>query len=112
MRVEDCNLCYDRLCESCTNFDEDAECTACIANAGDSGLSPCECNGDLFFHEDTDMCENCHVYCQTCEDYADTTNKFCDTCSTDHYKQRGSPTVNTCLPFCPTGESPNSETKA
>ena len=107
VRAEDCNLCHDRFCADCINFDNGATCTACIANAGNSGLAPCSCNDGYFFNEETDSCDQCHANCATCEDFKDNSSKFCSTCKPGFYKQRGSSAINTCLGFCPTGETAN-----
>ena len=44
-RQADCNLCFDRLCKTCTNFDEvdpfgADSCTVCMSNASFQGTSP------------------------------------------------------------------------
>jgi hypothetical protein len=62
VRTQDCNLCSDRLCGTCTNFDSDPSiCTACIDNA----ITPtaCECDVNYFFSEATDSCVSCHTNC-------------------------------------------------
>jgi hypothetical protein len=43
IRPDDCGLCADHLCDTCTEWDSD--CTTCIANAEpNSATKDCECN--------------------------------------------------------------------
>ena len=112
VRAEDCNLCYDRLCDSCFNFDDGAECYSCISDAGDNGLAPCACNDGFYFNDTTDMCETCHANCETCDQSEDDSYKFCPTCNVGFFKQRASSSaIQTCLAFCPTGETEDSVNK-
>ena len=83
-RQEDCNLCFDRLCSTCTNFDQtDAlgadSCTACITNASFQGTTPdtCACNNYYHFDEDTDTCVGCDPLCAVC---TAGDNKSCSEC--------------------------------
>jgi hypothetical protein len=111
VRSEDCNLCHDRICKTCFNFDSDSACTECKTNAGDSGTDPCACNTGFFFNEDNDTCDTCNANCETCESFQDGGYKFCPTCNTGFYKQRSSADIKTCLNFCPTGELTDDDNK-
>ena len=106
VRGEDCNLCNDRLCSVCINFDEGAAiCEQCKSNSSNGdGSQACECLTQFFFDEVSDSCESCHVACDECADFGDNTNKSCTACASGYFLH---PDSHTCLDFCPTGFTEN-----
>ena len=112
-RQSDCNLCYDRLCQTCANFDEtdafgDGSCTLCMSNASFQGTSPvdtCYCNNDYYFEEDTDSCAPCDTLCNICTNVG---KKVCTDCNTNAFLQEN---ADTCLRFCPDGYTEDSNTR-
>ena len=97
VRDADCNLCDDRQCQTCINFDSQYDiCTECITNASKATTNdPCTCNTSYWFSEGTDQCEECDSACTVClSNY----EKDCTECKGGFFKQEN---VNTCLNFCP-----------
>ena len=88
-RQDDCNRCFDRVCNTCTNFDEidpfgATSCTACMSNASFQGTTPdtCACNAGYYFDESSDACVACDPLCDTCTTVS---NKSCTDCSTNAF---------------------------
>lgn len=97
VRGEDCNLCYDRLCEFCGDYTSSG-CTKCVDGASfvsgvcqcTSGTSMSRSNGNLY------CATTCMAYCATC--YS-STNGGCLSCNDGYFLDNN----NLCVPECQTG---------
>ena len=105
VREEDCNLCDDRLCQTCLNFDSDVSiCSQCISDASGAPSTICECDSDYYFAEGTSTCTQCPTECATCTNSHTGANKECLSCETGY---EFLPTIGMCTPDCPTGSAAN-----
>ena len=84
MRGSDCNLCHDRLCDTCINFDSGVEiCETCIANADNTThAEPCSCNETFFWDDESITCFSCNSDCVLCRD---TTLLTCTQCASPFF---------------------------
>ena len=90
---EDCDMCLDRYCATCSNYEN---CETCAVNAEfnpETGI--CECDAS---HRPSDdfQCVDCNPACALCEDETNTT---CDECNEGFFKQ---PDTRQCEEYCPT----------
>lgn len=100
VRQEDCNLCFDRLCESCFDYSSTG-CTKCV-NGAVMKNGECQCeNGDVQVKDNGNYyCKvNCMEYCKGCYSMQ---NGDCYDCNEGFYLE-GS---GLCLPQCQTGYKP------
>ena len=95
-----CNLCYDEICDTCTDFPT-GYCSKCKPNASLSSGS-CSCNLYYFWDDVNKKCSKCNSKCKTC-----TGTQFldCSTCISGNYWLS-----DICLTTCPTGFTSNSGT--
>lgn len=97
VRPDDCNLCYDRLCGSCSDYTP-VGCTECVDGASfisnvcycTSGPAKAKTNGNLY------CSTQCMSYCATC---TSSNNGDCTSCSSGYYLS----TEGLCVTSCPTG---------
>ncbi|CAG9326438.1 unnamed protein product [Blepharisma stoltei] len=90
---ENCNVCYDSLCEICSDFNE-GSCVKCISNSNlISG--GCFCDPSCYWDTIDQTCSICYYKCSSC-----TSNKEydCTSCKTGYVLLEG-----VCTTFCPLG---------
>ncbi|CAG9320645.1 unnamed protein product [Blepharisma stoltei] len=98
-----CNLCYDILCYTCTDYTSTG-CTACVTNAQfSSGTgSTCECVAGYIYDSASQSCLQCPSLCSSC---TSTVTTGCTTCASGAYMIQ-----TVCMSFCPTGFTAGSGT--
>ena len=111
VRAQNCYLCFDFHCETCTNW-PDGACTDCEAVA--EGTTSCTCttnfNGDQYTRSNTNIEEPCCASgCYVCDDVRDFIH--CSQCLTSHFEQPSTTTAQeaykTCFNDCPSGYTKN-----
>ena len=107
---EYCNLCFDKLCTSCTDY---TTCTAgnCESNAIDDGNN-CRCSDGYVREADAagEVCNDCFGECATCE--ASTTGNYsdCTACLSTHWAQTFDAGIKSwCTDYCPSGFTQGSQ---
>lgn len=91
----DCNLCYDPLCKTCTDFTM-ASCTDCKPNSTSQGTE-CKCDDGFVKDQLSSSCISCYI--PGCEICTGRHNNDC-TCATGFYRQFE---TDLCLSYCPIG---------
>ena len=89
---EDCDMCVDRYCQSCSSYEGCEECAPNAILNPETGL--CECDAS---HRPSDdfQCVDCHPACALC---VDGTDSSCDACNEGYFKQAD---TTICKSYCP-----------
>lgn len=100
IRLTDCSLCLNPLCELCSDF---TSCDQCVTNA--SGLAACQCDSGYFFGVNSRICDPCSSICKTCSGSTANSCLSCQstaqlagttcTCATEYYMVQ---TTGQCSP--------------
>ncbi|CAG9335204.1 unnamed protein product [Blepharisma stoltei] len=94
-RSQNCNICYDLLCDTCSGFDS-GECINCVSNATPSA-GVCACNTNYLVSGDGLSCNwACTIGCASCTGYL--VYNQCITCKSNYYLLN-----NQCFSSCPAG---------
>ena len=111
VRYPTCNLCYDLECSDCDGFSS-GRCDACDNTGFAEGSGSCDCVADYtrVSADNSAICSECTVAFQECVDCTDILGPWYDNCGLCQFGFYLQPDVDSCMPYCPSGSSPNRDT--
>src|SRR5690349_1732628 len=91
-----CNLCYDTLCDNCTDYTLEG-CTTCKPHSVFTVDDICDCIDGYYYNPENEDCRLCFSSCDLCDERY---NGDCQSCMTGFHLI---PDTGLCISTCPFG---------